>query len=327
MAKKDESKAKGGIARAESLSSEERKAIATKAAKDKWSNPRAMYGSPDKKLTLGERELECYVLEDGKRVLSGRGMQEAMGLGQAHGSLLKDFTSQKSLIPYITNELAMELSNPIRFIRPGRGGVLASGFEAHLLPDLCDAVLEARNRGVLSGKRQIEVAKQCEIIVRALSRVGITALIDEITGYQEIRDRQALQKILDKYITDELAKWTKMFPDEFYQELFRLKGLEYPTANGKKPSYVGHWTNDIVYDRLAPGVKTELKKKNPRQAKTGARKHKHHQLLTRDYGHPELKELLSNAIFMMKACSTWEQFRALLNKAKPKYGNTVEMDI
>ncbi len=171
------------------------------------------------------------------------------------------------------------------------------------------------------------VTFRCNLTVRALSRVGITALIDEVTGYQEIRDRQALQKILDKYITDELAKWTKTFPDEFYQELFRLKGLEYPTANGKKPSYVGHWTNDIVYDRLAPGVKNELKKKNPRQQKTGTRRHKHHQLLTRDYGHPELKELLSNAIFMMKACSSWGQFTALLNKAKPKYGNTIEMDV
>ncbi|MEW8614450.1 MAG: P63C domain-containing protein [Candidatus Thiodiazotropha sp.] len=327
MSNKDESKSKGGKARAESLSSEERKAIASKAAKDKWSNPRALYGSPDKKLKLGARELECYVLEDGKRVLSGRGMQEAMGLGQSHGGILKEFTSQKALIGFISNKLAMELNSPIRFIRPGRGGVLASGFEAHLLPDICDAILESRDRGALTGKRQREVAKQCEIIVRALSRVGITALIDEVTGYQEIRDREALQKILDKYITDEMAKWTKTFPDEFYQELFRLKGLDYPTASGQKPSYVGHWTNDIIYDRLAPGVKAALKKKNPRQTKTGARKHKHHQYLTRDYGHPELKELLSNVIFMMRACNDWDQFKTMLDKAREKYGSTIEMDI
>lgn len=79
------------------------------------------YGSPDKKLKLGERELECYVLEDGKRVLSGRGMQEALGLGQAHGGLLREFLAQKSITPFISNDLAMELSSPIRFIRPGVG--------------------------------------------------------------------------------------------------------------------------------------------------------------------------------------------------------------
>jgi len=324
---KDMSKAAGGKARAESLSPEKRKEIAKKAAQEKWNNPRAIYGSPDKRLSLGERELECYVLEDGKRVLSGRGMQEAMGLGQAHGSLLKDFTAQKSLVPFISNSLSMELKSPIRFIRPGRGGVLASGYEAHLLPDLCDAILEARNHDALHGKRQLEIAMQCEIVVRALSRVGITALIDEVTGYQEIRDRQALQKILDKYITDEWAKWTKTFPDEFYKELFRLKGLEYPTAGGKKPMYVGHWTNDVIYDRLAPGVKDALKEKNPRSTGTGGRKHKHHQFLTRDYGDPELKELLSNAIFLMKGCKNWNDFKKMLDRAKPKYGKTIEMPL
>ena len=254
-------------------------------------------------------------------------MQEALGLGQAHGSLLKEFVSQKSLIPHISNDLAMELSNPIRFIRPGRGGVMATGFEAHLLPDLCDAILEARNQGDLTGKRQQVIAKQCEIIVRALSRVGITALIDEVTGYQEVRDREALQKILDKFITDEWAKWSKTFPDKFYKELFRLKKLDYPTTGGKKPQYVGHWTNDIVYSRLAPGIKEELKKKNPRHPKTGSRKHKDHQFLTRDYGHPELKELLLNVIFMMKGCTKWDEFKSLLDKAKPKYGDTIEMDL
>ncbi|MEM7196676.1 MAG: hypothetical protein AAF402_17255, partial [Pseudomonadota bacterium] len=65
--------------------------------------------------------------------------------------------------------------------------------------------------------------------------------------------------------------------------------------------------------------------KNPRSEVTGTRRRKHHQYLTRDYGHPELKELLSNAIFMMKACDTYEQFSQLLNRTKPKYGNTIEI--
>ena len=324
---KIESKAIGGKARAEALSSEERSKIARKAAQAKWKPPKAIYGTPDKKLKIGERELECYVLEDKKRVLSGRGMQEALGLGRAHGSLLKEFVNQKSITSFLSDKLAEELNNPIRFIRPGRGGVRASGFEAHILPDLCDAILEARNQGILSGGRQLVIAKQCEVIVRALSKVGITALIDEVTGFQEIRDREILQKILDKYITDEWAKWTKTFPDIFYRELFRLKGVNYPSAGGRKPQYVGHWTNDIVYSRLAPGVKDELKQKNPRVPKTGNRKFKDHQFLTRDYGHPELKDLLSNVTFLMKGCSTYKEFESLLNKARPKFGNTIELDV
>lgn len=87
--------------------------------------PKAIYGTPEKKLRLGSQELECYVLEGGRRVLSGRGMQEALGLGQSHGGLLKEFLDQESIKPYIGNELAMEFLNPVRFVRPGRGGFVA----------------------------------------------------------------------------------------------------------------------------------------------------------------------------------------------------------
>lgn len=317
----------GGIARAKSLTEQERHDIAQKAANKKWNLPKAIFGTPDKKLKIGDRELECYVLENGQRVLSGRGMQEALGLGQSHGGILKVFLSQKSVNPFIPNELATELSNPVKFIRPGRGGIPALAYEATILPKLCDVVLEARKKGKMKGLRQKTIADQCEIIVRALSKVGIIALVDEVTGYQEIRDREALQKILDKYLTDDWAKWSKTFPDDFYKELFRLKGIEYPTGKGvKRLGYVGHWTNDIIYSRLAPGVLGELKKKNPRLP-SGNRLRTHHQYFTRDYGHPELKQHLSNVIFLMKTCNSDAEFKARLNKVAPKHGDTPELNL
>ena len=318
----------GGIARAKSLTVDQRHDIAQKAAKEKWNLPKAIFGNPDKKLKIGDRELECYVLENGQRVLSGRGMQEALGLGQSHGGILKEFLNQKSIIPFIPNELAMELSQPVKFIRPGRGGVPALAYEATLLPKVCDVILEARKKGKMRGLRQKIIADQCEIIVRALSKVGIIALVDEVTGYQEIRDRAALQKILDKYLTDDWAKWSKTFPDDFYKELFRLKGLEYPTARGgvKRPGFVGHWTNDIVYSRLAPGVLHELKNKNPRLP-SGNRGRTHHQFFTRDFGHPALKEHLSNVIFLMKTCTSDAEFKIRLNKVAPKHGDTPELNL
>ena len=320
--------AMGGIARAQKLSQEERSEIASNAAKEKWRLPKAIFGTPDKKLKIGERELECYVLENGKRVLSGRGMQEALGLGQSHGGILKDFLNQKAIMPFISNELAMEISTPIAFIRPGRGGVPANGYEATFLPKLCDAILEARKKGKWIGKRQREIADQCEIIVRVLSKIGIISLVDEITGYQEVRDREALQKILEKYLTDEWAKWSKTFPDEFYKELFRLKRIDYPSGKGvKRPGYVGHWTNDIVYDRLAPGVLKTLKEKNPRIPETGHRARAHHQHFTRDYGHPELKQHLSNVIFLMKSCTSDNEFKIRLDKAAPKQGDTPQLNL
>jgi len=323
MSEKQSIQTMGGLARAQKLSQEKRSEIARNAALEKWKLPKAIFGTPDKKLKIGDRELECYVLEGGERVLSGRGMQEAIGLGKSHGALLKDFLSQDKVKSFIPKDLAMAFANPVRFIRPGRGGKPAIAYEATILPQICDAILEARKQRKLS-KKQCVIAAQCEIVVRALSKVGIIALVDEVTGYQQVRDREALQKILEKYLTDEWAKWSKTFPDDFYKELFRLKRIKYPTGAGgtKKPSYVGHWTNDIVYSRLAPGVLSALKEKNPRGI-SGVRPRKHHQHLTRDYGHPALKEHLSNVIFLMKGCDTDKEFKQRLDKASPKKGETL----
>lgn len=283
---------------------------------------RASHGSQNKPLKIGGIEIPCYVLENGTRVLSGRGMQTALSLGQRHGALLKGFLGKNNIKPFIDSNLAMALNTPMRFVRPGRGGKLAVGYEATILVDICEVLLSARKAGVLTQK-QLVIATQCEMLTRAFAKVGIIALVDEVTGYQHVRDRLALQKILDRYVTDEWAEWTKNFPDEFYKELFRLKGIPYPTGkSGRKLSYVGHWTNDIIYSRLAPGVLKALRIKNPIQV-TGYRKRKHHQHITQDYGHPKLKELLSNAIFLMKVCVDWNDFKYRLNLVKPKCDETV----
>lgn len=207
---------------------------------------RATHGSPKRPLRIGDREIACYVLEDGTRVLSGRGMRTALGLGQRHGALLASFMGRTNLKPFISNELAMALADPIRFIRPGRGGKLALGFEATILPEICDAILEARSRGKLPGAGQLAIAAQCEMLTRSFAKVGIIALIDEVTGFQEMRDKLALQAILDRYLTAERARWAKTFPDEFYEQMFRLRGWELNPLSVQRPGVVGHDTNDIV---------------------------------------------------------------------------------
>lgn len=79
--------------------------------------------------------------------------------------------------------------------------------------------------GVLR-KQQAHIAAQADILIRGFATVGIIALVDEVTGYQEIRDRAALHKILDQYLEKEHAKRSKRFPDEFYREIFRLRDWE-----------------------------------------------------------------------------------------------------
>ena len=285
---------------------------------------RATHGSLDRPLKISDIEIPCYVLEDGTRVLSGRGMQTALSLGQRHGALLKGFLGRSNVKPYLNDKLAMALSSPIRFIRPGRGGKLAVGYEATVLADICEALLEARQDGALTPK-QLIIASQCEILMRAFAKVGIVALVDEATGYQEIRDRLALQAILDKYLSHEKAKWAKTFPDEFYKYMFKLRKWNFNPLSVRRPPVIGHLTNDIVYSRLAPGILNKLKELNPK-IEEGYRKNKHHQFFTRDYGSPELKQHILNLIFMMKGSDSWATFYKALNRAAPKLGDTLEIE-
>jgi hypothetical protein len=281
---------------------------------------KALYGSPDNPLRIGDLEIPCYVLEGERRVLVQRGIVAALGMsygGSANtgGDRLAKFTAGKALSPYVSEDLLRVTANPIRFHTPN--GAEAYGYEATILADICEAVLQARADGKLQ-KQQEHIARQCEILVRGFARVGIIALVDEATGFQNVRARRALDKILEKWISDELAKWAKMFPDEFYEQMARLRGLHYSEIATRRPAYIGRLTNDIVYERLAPGVLAELKEKTPKDDK-GRRKYRYHQWLTEDIGNPRLREHLWAVIGLMRASSNWRSFYSLLNRAFPKY--------
>lgn len=324
---------KGGKARAEKLSPEERSEIARMAVEARWEKagksdiPKADYMG---EIHIGDKIIPCAVLEDGIRVLTQEGFLKAIGRSgkpaAGRGSSVEKiapFLALDNLKPFINEELVSS-TKPILF-KPLKGGK-AYGYRAELLPKVCEVYLKARDEGTLL-QTQLKFAKACDILIRGLAHVGIIALVDEATGYQEIRDRIALQKILDKYLTDEWAKWSKTFPDDYYRELFRLRNIPFPPvpSSTKKPGFVGHWTNDIIYSRLEAGVLKALREKNPRLP-SGNRARKHFQYLTKDYGHPELKDLLSNVIFLMKGCTSWDDFKQRLNKARPKYGDTLSIN-
>lgn len=288
----------------------------------------AIYGSPDRPLRIGDLEIPCYVLEDGKRVLHQRGMVAALGMGrggssQGGGDRLAKFTAQDRLKSFVSDQLLKVTTNPLKFKTPR--GQIAYGYEATVLADICEAVLAAREAGLLQ-KQQLHIADQCEILMRGFARVGIIALVDEATGYQEVRAREALEEILRQFISDELMKWVKTFPDEFYEHLFRLRGWQYLQFSVKRPSVAGRITNDIVYQRLAPGVLDELKRLTPRDTK-GRRKHRYFQRLTEDIGHPKLREHIASVITLMKASTSWRKFYSMLNRALPRWDTTLPMPI
>lgn len=323
--------AQGGLARAAALSPERRREIARDAAAARWSDGdpvlRATHGSDDHPLKIGDIEIPCYVLEDGTRVLSQRGVVGSLGMryGSRAGGAdrLTAFLSGKLISPFVSNDLLLLIEKPIRFAHPG-GGRLAYGYPATVLADICDALLAARRAGTLQ-KQQLHLAEQAEILVRGFARVGIIALIDEATGYQEVRDRRELEEILNKYISEELRKWTKTFPDEYFEQIFRLKQWNAPKSKSARPGAFGALTNDVVYSRLAPGVLDELQRLNP--AEKGRRKHKNFQFLTDDHGHPKLREHLRDVVLLMTASVGWPEFRKLLDRAKPRVNAPGELPL
>jgi hypothetical protein len=322
-------KAAGGLARAAKMTQAERSAQASKAAKAKAENkklPIATHGSIDHPLVLGDVEIPCYVLEDGTRLLSQRGLIAGLGISsgstRSGDSRLVAFVETELIRRHARPGLVSTLNSPIKFLPP-HGGRSAYGYPATVLADICEAVLAARANETLT-PTQLEVANQCEVLVRGFARVGIVALVDEATGYQKDRAKDALAKILEAWVAKELQPYVKTFPADFYEHMFRLRGLEYPPEKQNyRPQYFGVLTNDIVYERLAPGLLEELKK----QAQKDAKKAHLHRRLTEEVGHPRLKEHLASVVTIMKLSGDYPDFIEKLNRIHPRFGETYALTL
>lgn len=318
--------AKGGRARAEKLSDERKREIAKQGAAARWNAdvPIAEYNGF---IPFGSELIPCAVLPDGRRVLSERGVTKGFGLKRAGsnwqrknevGARMPVFASAKNLIPFMDEDLKLALSSPILYRPADNKGVVAFGTLAEVIPKICDTWLKARDAGDVLSERQQSIARQADLIMRGLAHVGIIALVDEATGYQADRAADALEKILAQFISKELCKWAWTFKPEFYKEMFRLRGIKASEFSANRPQYIGHLTNDIVYKRLAPGVLEELRKVTPKD-ENGRRKHQFHRRLTRDQGHPQLREHLASLVTLMKLAKTWDEFYANLNEIHPEW--------
>lgn len=268
-------------------------------------------------ITLGNVAIPCYVLDDGTRILSGRGMQEALKMvdevddgKQKAGTRLQRYLSQKSLEPFIYKDKELDHFNPIECYK---GTQKVNGYEATVLADVCEAFLDARKKIQLSPRQKI-IANQCEIIIRGFARVGIVALIDEATGYQYDRERFELQKILNAYISEEILKWQLTFTDEFYKEVYRLWGLPFiPKYIKNKPSFIGKLTTKYIYELLPHGVVDKIKEQTGKTDK-GNWKYKWHQSLTPEIGREHLKKQIIEVTTLMSVSQSKEQFDGLFQQ-------------
>lgn len=254
-------------------------------------------------------KIECYVMDNKERVLSLRGAAKSMGLsGGGSMALVRNLNAQwisSYLSEGLRNWLQRANRNELPQYLTKRGGKFTP-FASNLFVDLCKAYVDAKHDGVLKLESQMVVADKLYAVMTAFAKTGLAAVIDEVTGYQYDREHDELQKLLSLYISEELMPWTKRFPDEFYKQMFRLKGWEYRGKN--RPQYVGKLTNQYIYDRLPEGVLQELKEKTPKNKKL-------HQSLTESVGVPHLDKQLQKTIALMQASDTWEEFETLFDKA------------
>ena len=302
-------------------------------------------GSIDKPLVIGEVKISCFVLSNKARVISQQGLHDALGFARggttkstcdetsdADGDAPRNpnksaiinvnppsFLSSNWLKPYISEELLAAMKSPIQFSYRGP----TYGYPAEILADLCQAILEADLEGSTTS-RQAGFVRRAHLLMTGFARIGIIGLIDEATGYQVVREDLALADILERYLADQLQEWNKTFPEEYYEEIYRLHGWAYPPPGGNFPQFLGHYTNNIVYSRLAPGVLKELREKNP-TLPTGNRAVKHHQYITPEFGHPKLREHLASVIGIMKSSQTWDGFLFRLDQAHPIIGTNMAL--
>lgn len=310
---------KGGKARATNLTSNERRSIAKRAAMARWKNKDGSLpdASHQGSLALGDIQFDVYVLEDGRRLFNKRNMAMALGLKSEGGNAFMKTLSGKNIGSKISKKLWEKIENPIIF-NPLSGDP-AHGYEAEILIEICDALMQARDELLPSQKF---LAIQAEIIIRSAAKIGVTALIDEATGYIDNKRKDEYRQLFQEFIREELRQWEQEFPDKFFDMIYKLYGLKRKDPKSfKHPSFFGKFIRKYVYYPLANSngmILEELDKKNPVVYASGGRKYKFFQFLSDEIGLPTFKAHLWQVVGIGAGASDKDSFDKAFYRAFPE---------
>lgn len=335
---KDEAKARGGRARAESLSPEERREIARRAAAARWEKPAEQDQDTDEPeddlveeildpipampiarwrgtLNIVGLEVPCYVLNDEQKII-GRTSATELLTGIKGGGALEKYIGVKALEPFINRDLVLERLVPFRLLEVEGLERAVKGLPANLMIEVCQGFVAAlqstfdpNSKFPKLTDRQIQMAMKASAFLSACAKVGLEALIDEATGYQYVRAEDALQVKLRAFIADELRAWEKTFPDELWAEFGRLTGWK--ENLNSRPKWWGKLVIEMIYDTLDPDVADYLKNNKP---PPGVRWHRR---LTENIGVRALVSRCYEVVGMAKECT---DMRELREKVARHYG-------
>ncbi len=235
-------------------------------------------------------ECEALVLSTGERGFNRHQVMQVVGLH-------KDSKADR-----FRSFLAEIAPNALTLLdKKGSQVVMPSGQKANFVPcdvitDFAAGVIRQAVTGKLHPQRQ-GLIEPCLAIQESLAKVGISALIDEATGYQYHRAPDALQDLFTRLLRNTASDWERRFHPEFYEALYHLFGWYYDPArpNKPKPFIVGKITLQWVYEPVFPAeILIEIKERQG--------SNKMHQWLTTEGG-LRLLEQQRDAVMMIARVS------------------------
>jgi hypothetical protein len=303
---------KGGEARALALSPERRREIARGAIEARWGRlPRATHKGSFKE-EFGT-DVDCYVLDDAQKtaVISQRGMGGALGLSVS-GNAFPRLLASKTMTGIVGAELRQKIDKPLRF-QWGTGGAeqppaIIHGFDATLLIDVCNAVLQADAEGKLS-KRYQNVARNARIIRNASSKAGIKGLVYALAGFDATKEE--VIAAFKFYVREEARDYEKEFPDQLYEEWYRLYQL--PKLERNKPWKFMHLTVGQVYRPLAKSNGKILELTKAQRENSKARWKKLHQFLS-DIGVKALRTHLGQLLGIARISKSRAEYESFFER-------------
>ena len=166
---------------------------------------------------------------------------------------------------------------------------------------------------------QRHIADEAERLLKALPKVAMIALVDEATGYQQIRAHDELQKILAVYILPEHRPWLKVvLPSRVHEGTLSGLRLELLARQSWPRVRLGKLIRQLIYKPLpTPVLPQSIQLQQQRQ-----RKRRHHQHLTEDTGLGHFKGQLSGVMALLRATpyNKREFFWSLDNRAYGRQG-------
>jgi hypothetical protein len=250
-------------------------------------------------LVVAEDELPCYVLEDGRRVITRTGGLNFLTNGKGGGNL-ESYLRIRVLEPFLPADLEEQF---IDITIPQVVNKNVQAMSASAFIDICRAYARARDTGALTSESQVAIAIRASMLLAAFAKTGIEAAIDEATGYQYERASDALQTKLRLFLEEEMRPWEKTFPDELWIQFGRLTRWRGPIH--ERPKYWGKLVMELVYEYLDQDVADWLKDHAP-EPRHGRN---YHQWLSGQYGLRKLMEHIWMLIGLASACEDMSELR------------------